>query len=92
MTMIAVKARVTGRVQGVAFRAWTQARAEALDLKGWVLNEISGSVLALFEGEKDAVQKMVDELWTGPGAASVQNVQADTVPTGQAGDGFTIRH
>ena len=41
--MIAVRVRVRGRVQGVWFRAWTKAEAEARGLSGWVRNEPDGS-------------------------------------------------
>ena len=77
MRRIAMKARVTGRVQGVAFRAWTRARATQLGLAGWVRNDGDGSVSALFDGNEDAVQTMIGELWAGPGAASVTDVQSE---------------
>ena len=46
---IARRARVMGRVQGVAFRAWTQGQAENLGLRGWVCNNPDGSVSALID-------------------------------------------
>lgn len=91
MRQIAMKARVTGRVQGVAYRAWTRARAESLGLSGWVRNNDDGSVSALFSGDEGAVQTMIDDLWAGPGAASVTDVQAVAVPHDPALSGFRIR-
>ena len=77
MRRTAQKARITGHVQGVAFRAWTRARATQLGLRGWVRNNNDdGSVSALFDGDEDAVQRMIGELWDGPGAASVTDVQS----------------
>ncbi|WP_323786332.1 acylphosphatase [Thalassovita sp.] len=91
MDQIAMKARVTGHVQGVAFRAWTRSRADRLGLSGWVCNEDNGSVSALFDGEKDAVQTMIDELWEGPGAASVSDVQTEMADHDTTLKGFRIR-
>lgn len=84
MLPITVKARVTGRVQGVAYRHWTRSRAQSLGLKGWVKNDISGAVVAQIEGEKSIVHQMVKEMWAGPGAASVRDVQSrisTTIPS-----------
>ena len=51
---------VHGRVQGVFFRATTRDKAIALGVKGWVKNCLDGSVEAVFEGEKDIVEKIVN--------------------------------
>ena len=58
--MKAVQARVTGQVQGVAFRWHTQERAQQLGVVGWVRNEVDGSVLVHAEGEDDAVDALVE--------------------------------
>ena len=76
---IATEARIRGRVQGVAFRAWTQAQAEKQELRGWVTNNPDGSVSALFVGPKASVDDMVAQLWGGPGAAVVEDVAARVV-------------
>ena len=70
----AVLAQVTGRVQGVSFRAWTKGRARALGLTGWVKNQPDGSVSALIAGPEAVVQAMVDELHRGPRWARVEQV------------------
>ncbi len=67
--------RITGRVQGVSFRAWTQGRAEAFGLAGWVRNAPDGSVHALLHGPAEAVDAMAAALWQGPPAAGVTQVQ-----------------
>ena len=90
---IAVRARVTGRVQGVAFRAWTQSQAEGLGLDGWVRNEPDGSVSALIVGPAAAVRKLEDALWSGPPAAKVSDVQVerlDAAALRDSGSGFAI--
>lgn len=90
MSEIALRIRATGRVQGVAYRAWTKARAEALGLTGWVMNDQSGAVLAHLQGTPKAADQMVSDMWTGPGAAVVRDVQHQ--PTTRANfTGFEIR-
>jgi len=88
---LSVEARVTGRVQGVAFRNWTKSRADALGLKGWVRNDVSGAVIAHLEGDKTTVHQMVEELWNGPGAASVRDVQSHRIPSVAPHMNFEIR-
>ncbi|MCP9480556.1 acylphosphatase [Shimia sp. CNT1-13L.2] len=90
MTTIAKEARITGRVQGVAYRNWTRSRASALGLTGWVRNDPMGAVVACFEGERDKIETMLTDLWSGPGAASVTDVQSHTVAPTNARD-FVIR-
>lgn len=87
MREVACSVRVTGRVQGVAYRAWTRSQAVALGLRGWVRNRGDGSVLALIAGPETAVDAMVMAMGEGPGAARVTDVwreEADpaTVPAG----------
>jgi len=74
MTTTAVQVKVTGRVQGVAFRWEAQHQAERLGVTGWVRNEPDGSVAAHVEGEADAVNDMVVWLRQGPPAARVRDV------------------
>lgn len=90
MTAVAVKARVTGRVQGVAFRTWAKAEALRHGLTGWVRNEPDGSVRALLMGPAASVADMVRRMGRGPGAAAVTDVQAQkTEPESQL-KGFRI--
>ncbi|RYB92222.1 acylphosphatase [Nocardioides glacieisoli] len=72
--MKAVQARVTGRVQGVSFRWYTQEQARGLGVTGWVRNEPDGSVLVHAEGEDDAVDALVAWCRTGPSMARVTDV------------------
>ena len=66
--------RITGRVQGVFFRAWTEQQARALDVTGWVRNCPDGSVEAHLEGEQWPVQELIELLRLGPTAAQVDEV------------------
>jgi len=85
-----VKARITGRVQGVSFRVWTLREAERLELSGWVRNEPDGSVAALFHGPEDAVADMLDRLWRGPAGAVVAAVDFDDVEMDEVPVRFVI--
>ena len=82
----AVAVRVTGRVQGVSFRWYTQQEARRLGVRGWVRNEPDGSVAAHLEGDEEAVDALVAWVHRGPSGASVRHVAVtDAGPTGAGG-------
>ncbi|WP_328516576.1 acylphosphatase [Tardiphaga alba] len=73
---------VTGRVQGVGYRAWTGDQAILLGLQGWVRNRRDGSVEAVFAGPKDAVMEMIELCHRGPRRrGSIMSCQATHCPT-----------
>jgi acylphosphatase len=72
----AVHVLVSGIVQGVFYRSWTEQTARQLGLCGWVRNLPDGRVEALFEGEKSKVEKMVELCRKGPPHAKVDKVEA----------------
>ena len=81
--------RVTGRVQGVAYRASCVQCAGALGLSGWVRNRVDGSVEIEAEGEPGALAQLLEWCATGPPGAAVSAVTSEErVPLG--GSGFTI--
>lgn len=81
-----VRASITGRVQGVSYRAWTVQEAGRLALDGWVRNRPDGSVEALFAGAPEAVDQMLQKCWRGPPLASVQDIRMETAEDpGQVG-------
>jgi acylphosphatase len=85
-----LRVRVSGRVQGVAYRAWARDEAERLGLSGWVRNERDGSVTALLAGPEEAVARMVAAMRVGPRVAIVDRLE--TEPTGEVPPlGFEIR-
>jgi acylphosphatase len=85
-----MRVRVRGRVQGVFFRAETRGRAESLGLAGWVRNAADGSVEAIFEGEPERVESMVEWCRRGPDGAIVDEVEtAFEEPTRESG--FRVR-
>jgi acylphosphatase len=65
---------ITGRVQGVGYRAWVDDEARARGLEGWVRNRRGGSVEAVFAGPADVVSRMVADCRRGPSSARVENV------------------
>jgi acylphosphatase len=66
---------VSGKVQGVFFRSSTKDKAEELGISGWVRNLPDGRVEAVFEGEKEDVDKMVEWCRKGPEYAKVTGVE-----------------
>lgn len=72
---VAKRVVVHGSVQGVFFRDSTQREAESKGVAGWVTNRSDGAVEAVFEGDADAVQVMVDFVRSGPSQADVDDVE-----------------
>ena len=62
---------IKGIVQGVNFRYYTQREAQKHNLTGWVQNLADGSVAALFEGEEEDVEAMIQWCHHGPPSARV---------------------
>ena len=82
-----VRVVVRGRVQGVAFRAYTADEARRAGVAGWVRNRPDGAVEAAFEGTRGAVDALLAFVRRGPRAARVEVLEEPL-----AGDpGFEIR-
>jgi acylphosphatase len=86
---------ITGRVQGVGYRAWLAHQARAHHLEGWVRNRRDGSVEALFAGPADVVSEMVTLCRRGPVSARVdavrdESAQSDALNLRRAGEGFSV--
>lgn len=80
---------VAGKVQGVFFRATTRDTAQEHGVNGWVKNLDDGRVEAVFEGDADAVQAMINFCHDGPERARVDEVTVDWEEP-EAVDGFRI--
>lgn len=81
---------ISGRVQGVNFRASARAYAREIGVSGWVRNLDDGRVEAVFEGPRPAVQRMVSWCYSGPAHARVDAVDVHwEKPTGEE-RGFSI--
>jgi len=85
------RVRVTGRVQGVFFRAWMQQQALELGVNGWVRNASDGSVEGHLEGDEAAVKALIQRLWEGPPSADVDDVEVSETPA-EGVTRFEVRH
>ena len=81
---------VPGFVQGVFFRDTLRRHAESLGVSGWARNTREGTVEAVFEGEPDAVERMVALSREGPSGARVDRIEVVEEPLEGLG-GFAIR-
>lgn len=77
---------ISGRVQGVFFRAWVLENARRLGLNGWVRNLMDSRVEAVFEGSAEVVTQMVELCHEGPAHARVDTVLDDY---GEAAEGYS---
>ena len=82
---------VSGRVQGVCFRASTLIEARRLGLNGWVRNEPGGEVRIEVEGPRDALEAFIDWCRHGPEYAMVAHLNVDWHTPGLNGEDFFIR-
>jgi acylphosphatase len=78
-TTICIRCVVTGRVQGVAYRAATQHRAYALNLTGYAKNLPDGNVEILACGAGRDINALREWLWEGPRLAQVSGIQCSSV-------------
>ncbi len=83
---------VSGRVQGVYYRATTCDVARRLRLTGWVRNLPDGRVEIVAEGPEDSLKALIDWCWEGPPLAKVEDVEVVwESPTGEFDD-FRVRY
>ncbi|MBM7556448.1 acylphosphatase [Halanaerobacter jeridensis] len=83
---------ISGRVQGVGFRAFTTRTAHSLGVAGWVKNLADGRVEAIFSGSQEQVDKILEEVKEGPSFANVEDIEIiDENYKGQY-DGFEVRY
>jgi acylphosphatase len=89
--MKAVHFVVTGRVQGVFYRASAQRLGAHLGLRGWVRNRGDGAVEGHAQGDDPAVETLLDWCREGPSDARVDELTSRPVPVDTSLTGFTIR-
>lgn len=92
MSRRVVRFFVTGRVQGVGFRAYLIRQANALGLVGWARNRLDGSVEALAAGPEDTVAALIAAARRGPLLARVESLREAEADFSELGDatGFTV--
>ena len=83
---------ITGRVQGVWFRASTKQKADQLGLRGWVRNTREGHVEAVFEGEEKIVNEMLEWCKKGPPLARVDDVKIRKETSSNEFVDFSVRY
>ena len=89
--MKAIRAIVTGHVQGVGFRVATGRAARRLGVTGWVCNRWDGAVDVVAQGEPAAVDEFAEWLASGPPGALVRSVAVEPTATDPALSSFEIR-
>jgi acylphosphatase len=89
--MIARRVRITGRVQGVFFRAWTRDEARSIGVHGWVRNCPDGTVEAHIEGDETPVGELIRRMRHGPPHAKVMDLEISDAAVEDIGR-FEVRH
>jgi acylphosphatase len=85
-----MRLRITGRVQGVGYRAWAAEEARRLALSGFVRNRLDGSVEAVARGPAGALAAFEGACRQGPPGARVDAVASEPA-LGLVPDGFTVK-
>ena len=92
MEIVRLHIVIEGIVQGVFFRASTVEESSKLGLAGWVKNCSDGRVEAVFEGEIDKIEQIVEWCKKGPPGAVVSNVETVLERATGEYDSFTIKY
>jgi acylphosphatase len=82
---------ISGKVQGVMFRAWVFDQANNLGLKGWVRNLRDGQVETLLQGDEDVIEDMKKRLYQGSPMSNVENVECKWIDYDKEHTEFKIR-
>jgi acylphosphatase len=89
--IVARRFLIGGRVQGVGFRVFVEARAAVEGVHGYVRNTEDGRVEAMVEGDEEAVDRVELALRRGPAGARVDTVTVEEVEPMRRAIGFSIR-
>lgn len=81
---------VTGRVQGVFYRASARRKAREFDVTGYAVNRPDGAVEVLACGTPGSIQQLEEWLWEGPSAAKVEDVVVEDVDLDDIPEDFSI--
>ena len=83
---------VSGRVQGVCYRAFVLHRANELNIKGYAKNLMNGNVKVIAIGENNAMNVFINMLKEGPSMARVDDIQTSKIIIGEEFSGFSIKY
>ncbi|RAL16246.1 acylphosphatase [Aspergillus homomorphus CBS 101889] len=89
MTSQRIAFKVSGTVQGVGFRDFTQKRATEYDLRGWVKNTHCGRVEGEAQGNEESLQKLLKDINKGPRLAHVVKVEQKEIAAKDGEEGFS---
>jgi acylphosphatase len=81
---------ISGRVQGVGFRAFIRREAAVLNIEGWAKNLVDARVETVIKGDKNKVAQMIEKLKEGPSFAKVNNLKINIEELAEFSD-FEIR-
>jgi acylphosphatase len=81
---------ISGKVQGVWYRASTKQKADEVGVTGWVRNTDDGNVEAVFEGEKTQIDEMIAWCWIGPQRAQVTDIKMLPARSDESFTCFTV--
>jgi len=81
---------ILGFVQGVGYRQFVKAKAKKLGLKGWITNLSDGRVEAVFQGDKESIEKMLEICKKGPFFSQIKSVNVNLEPEEVIFDDFKI--
>jgi acylphosphatase len=90
--MVQYEIRITGRVQGVWFRKYTEEKARMLGIKGWVKNSSDGNILIIAQAEKKDLETFMDYLKIGPPLARVNKIIHSEIQGLGNFDNFSIKY
>jgi len=83
---------ITGRVQGVFFRDFTQKVAESHDLTGWVRNDPEGTVTVFAQGEEEDLDSLTAKLWQGSEQSKVKDIEKTPAEEDSSVTMFEVRY
>jgi len=89
--MKAIRIFISGRVQGVCFRAFIREHAQNLGLTGWVKNLDDGRVEAIIEGSEKNVNKLLESCKKGPAYSRIKDIEIEKIKE-EGFDGFVVRY
>lgn len=75
-----VHAYISGKVQGVWFRAFTRKQALAANVTGWAKNLSDGRVEVMLAGDEEQISRVIDQIRIGPPLARVTDILQQTLP------------
>ncbi len=90
--MVQYEIKISGHVQGVWYRKFTEERAKDLGIKGWVKNTFDGNVLVMAQGHEPEMETFIDFLRIGPPLARVNKISKVKMITLNDFDNFTIKY